>query len=72
VKKSDGTVLAEITFGEATLPSPPDGSIAMNMMHFRFTPASGISGESDHRDDGLLTDSLSSGGGRWADRSGAA
>jgi hypothetical protein len=45
VKKSDGTVLAEITFGEATLPNPPDGSIAMNMMHFRFTPASGISGE---------------------------
>jgi hypothetical protein len=45
VKKTGGVVLANVTFAEVTLPDPNDGSIAMNLMHFRFTPASGITGE---------------------------
>lgn len=45
VKNAGGVVLANVTFAEVVLPDPNDGSIAMNMMHFRFTPASGITGE---------------------------
>jgi len=45
VKKTSGVVLANVTFAEVNLPDPNDGSIAMNLMHFRFTPASGITGD---------------------------
>ncbi|WP_158846511.1 hypothetical protein [Saccharothrix deserti] len=45
VKKSDGTVLATATFGETILPHPNDGSIAMNLLHLRFTEASTITGD---------------------------
>jgi hypothetical protein len=45
VTKSDGTVLATATFGETTLPDPNDGSIALTMLHLRFTDASTITGE---------------------------
>ncbi|KAA2255490.1 hypothetical protein F0L68_28455 [Solihabitans fulvus] len=45
VKKTNGTVLADVTVNEVMLPDPNDGSIALNLMHFHFLPASGISGE---------------------------
>ncbi|WP_370946326.1 hypothetical protein AB5J62_01680 [Amycolatopsis sp. cg5] len=42
-KSGTSTVLAEATFNEQNLPG--DGSIALNMIHIRFKPASGIDGE---------------------------
>lgn len=45
ITKSDGTVLATATFGETVLPNPNDGSIALTMLHIRFTEASAIAGE---------------------------
>ena len=45
VKSGDGTVLAVATFGETILPEPNDGSIALNMLHLRFTEASGLTGD---------------------------
>lgn len=45
VKAGDGTVLATATFGETVPPNPNDGSIAMNLLHLRFTAASGVTGE---------------------------
>jgi hypothetical protein len=45
VKKSNGTVLAEITFGEYILPDPSDGSISLNALHIRFQPGSGYTGD---------------------------
>jgi hypothetical protein len=45
VKKSNAEVLANVTFAEVLLPEPNDGSIAMHLIHFRFAPASGITGE---------------------------
>lgn len=46
VKKGNSSVvLATATFGETVKPEPNDGSIAMNLMHFRFTRESGITGE---------------------------
>ncbi|OLR91771.1 hypothetical protein [Actinokineospora bangkokensis] len=39
------TVLATATFNEVLLPTPNDGSIELNMLHVRFLPASGITGE---------------------------
>jgi hypothetical protein len=45
VKASDGTVLATATFGETTVPNPNDGSIAMTMLHLRFTEASTLTGD---------------------------
>lgn len=41
--KSDGTVLANAMFNEQVLPG--DGSIALNLLHIRFLPASGITGD---------------------------
>ncbi|GLZ42939.1 hypothetical protein [Actinokineospora sp. NBRC 105648] len=40
-----GVTLATITFNEVVLPSPNDGSIALNMAHVRFLPPSGVSGD---------------------------
>ncbi|WP_367131736.1 hypothetical protein [Saccharothrix sp. HUAS TT1] len=45
VKDGGGVVLATATFGETTYPEPNDGSIAMNMLHLRFTEASTLTGE---------------------------
>ena len=45
VKASDGTVLATATFGETVLPDPNDGSIAMALLHLRFTEASTVTGD---------------------------
>ncbi|WP_447005989.1 hypothetical protein ACRAKI_05675 [Saccharothrix isguenensis] len=45
VTTSDGTVLATATFGETVLPDPNDGSIAITMLHIRFTEASTVTGE---------------------------
>ncbi|PSL56886.1 hypothetical protein B0I31_103646 [Saccharothrix carnea] len=45
VKAGDGTVLATATFGETIFPEPNDGSIAMNLLHLRFTEASTITGD---------------------------
>ncbi|MBB5808039.1 hypothetical protein F4560_007807 [Saccharothrix ecbatanensis] len=45
ITKSDGTVLANATFGETILPEPNDGSIAITMLRIRFTEASTITGE---------------------------
>ncbi|MEV0677895.1 hypothetical protein AB0I60_15400 [Actinosynnema sp. NPDC050436] len=45
VKSTAGAVLAEVVFSEVLLPDPNDGSLAMNLMHLRFTEASGISGD---------------------------
>ncbi|HEX6344304.1 hypothetical protein [Umezawaea sp.] len=45
VKRSDGVVLANVTFSEVVLPEPNDGGIAINAVHFRFTPESGVTGE---------------------------
>jgi hypothetical protein len=45
VKKSNGEVLADVTFSEVILPEPNDGSVAINAVHFRFKPASNITGE---------------------------
>ncbi|MEU5690263.1 hypothetical protein [Actinosynnema sp. NPDC020468] len=45
LKKATGAVLATVTFAEVTLPNPNDGSIDLNLLHVRFQPASGISGE---------------------------
>ncbi|MCE6993387.1 hypothetical protein LZG04_00975 [Saccharothrix sp. S26] len=45
VKAGNGAVLATATFGETILPDPNDGSIAMNMLHLRFTEASGLTGD---------------------------
>ena len=45
VKAGDGTVLATATFGETILPDPNDGSIAMNLLHLRFTEASTATGD---------------------------
>jgi hypothetical protein len=45
VKDPHGTLLATATFGETTLPTPNDGSIAMTLLHLRFTPASPLTGE---------------------------
>ncbi|ONI85523.1 hypothetical protein ALI22I_27380 [Saccharothrix sp. ALI-22-I] len=45
VKDPHGTLLATATFGETTLPTLNDGSIAMNLLHLRFTPASTLTGE---------------------------
>ena len=45
VKAGDGTVLATATFGETTVPNPNDGSIAMTMLHLRFTEASTLTGD---------------------------
>ncbi|SDY59957.1 hypothetical protein SAMN05421504_10684 [Amycolatopsis xylanica] len=42
-KSGTSTVLAEATFNEQNLPG--DGSIALNMIHIRFKPDSGIDGE---------------------------
>lgn len=44
VKNGNGTVLARVTFSEVVMPEPNDGSIALTLMHFRFTPESGVSG----------------------------
>ncbi|WP_199442516.1 hypothetical protein [Umezawaea beigongshangensis] len=44
VTRPDGTVLARVIFSEVVLPEPNDGSIAMNLMRFEFTPASGLTG----------------------------
>ncbi|XVV05009.1 hypothetical protein ACQPW3_06285 [Actinosynnema sp. CA-248983] len=44
VKSTAGTVLARVTFSEVVLPEPNDGSIAMTLMHFRFTEESGVKG----------------------------
>ncbi|GAA3888304.1 hypothetical protein GCM10022243_61510 [Saccharothrix violaceirubra] len=43
--KRGTTVLATATFSEITLPNPNDGSLDMNLLHIRFTPASGITGD---------------------------
>lgn len=43
--KQGSSVLAEITFGEYVLPTPADGSIALNTLHIRFKPASHITGD---------------------------
>jgi hypothetical protein len=45
VKKPNGVVLADVTFSEVVLPEPNDGSLAINAVHFRFAPASNITGE---------------------------
>ncbi|RKT52887.1 choice-of-anchor P family protein [Saccharothrix australiensis] len=45
VKGTAGKVLATVTFNEVVLPQPNDGSLAMNLMHFRFTGDSGVSGD---------------------------
>ncbi|MBB5957525.1 hypothetical protein FHS29_004120 [Saccharothrix tamanrassetensis] len=45
VKDSAGTVLARVTFSEVILPDPNDGSLTMNLMHFRFTEASTVTGD---------------------------
>lgn len=45
VKAGDGTVLATATFGETVLPEPNDGSIALNLLHLRFTAASTVTGD---------------------------
>jgi hypothetical protein len=45
VKKSNGTVLAEITFGEFIIPDPSDGSISLNALHIRFKPGSSYTGD---------------------------
>lgn len=45
VRKADGTVLARATFGETVVPEPNDGSIAITLLHIRFTEASGVTGD---------------------------
>ncbi|MFI9006727.1 hypothetical protein ACIGNX_05775 [Actinosynnema sp. NPDC053489] len=45
VKDGDGAVLATATFGETVLPEPNDGSIAMTLLHVRFSPASNVTGD---------------------------
>jgi hypothetical protein len=45
VKSTKGVVLANVTFSEVVLPEPNDGGLAINAVHFRFTPESSVSGE---------------------------
>ncbi|WP_433269239.1 hypothetical protein ACQPZF_06395 [Actinosynnema sp. CS-041913] len=45
VKSTAGKVLARVTFSEVILPDPNDGSMAMNLIRFRFTEDSGITGD---------------------------
>lgn len=45
VRGGSGAVLATVTFNEVLLPEPNDGSMAMNIAHFRFAPESGVTGE---------------------------
>jgi hypothetical protein len=45
VKSANGVVLATATFSEVVLPEPNDGSMAINAVHLRFTPASSVTGE---------------------------
>lgn len=45
VKAGNGTVLATATFGETAVPEPNDGSIALTMLHLRFTEASTVTGD---------------------------
>ncbi len=45
VKSVAGNVLARVTFSEVILPDPNDGSLTLNLMHFRFTEDSGVTGE---------------------------
>ncbi|MFI9812334.1 hypothetical protein [Saccharothrix variisporea] len=44
VKNGSGTVLARVTFSEVVLPEPNDGSLALTLLHFRFTEESGVRG----------------------------
>ncbi|MFD9736325.1 hypothetical protein [Umezawaea sp. NPDC059074] len=45
VKSKKGVVLANVTFSEVVLPEPNDGGLAINAVHFRFTPEASVSGE---------------------------
>ncbi|WP_026360411.1 hypothetical protein [Amycolatopsis nigrescens] len=43
IRKADGQVLAEAVFNEQTVPG--DGSIGLNLLHIKFLPASGFTGD---------------------------
>ncbi|MEU4802932.1 hypothetical protein [Actinosynnema sp. NPDC023587] len=45
VTSATGAVLAVAVFSEVLLPDPNDGSLTVNLIHLRFTEASGVAGE---------------------------